>query len=112
MVTGTLYRVPNEPGYEDFVWRQNGWTLIVTGYVGPSTAELLSLARVTARDLSRTQGERPLPGRHGTAVFIFGAPDAPSEATFQVGHAQYVIYANADQALAWAQQMPRPNEAR
>ncbi|MCY0864162.1 MAG: hypothetical protein OWQ57_04390, partial [Sulfobacillus sp.] len=106
-VSGTLYASPNEPGYEDIVWRQDGWTLIDTGYVGTHDAEFLSLARVTAADLSRTQGNRPLPGRHGAAVLVYGAPDAPSEATFQLGHAQYVIYANGYEALAWAQQMYR-----
>ncbi|AEJ38676.1 hypothetical protein TPY_0475 [Sulfobacillus acidophilus TPY] len=111
-VSGTLYVSPNEPGYEDIVWRQNGWTLIDTGYVGTNNAELLSLAHVTAADLSRTRGDRPLPGRHGTAVFVYGAPDAPSEATFQLGHAQYVIYANGYEALAWAQQMYRLNGTR
>lgn len=105
MVSGTLYVTPNEPGYEDIVWRQDGWTLIDTGYVGTNNAKLLSLARVTAADLSRTRRERPLPGRHGAVVFVYGAPDAPSEATFQLGRAQYVIYANGYEALAWAQQM-------
>jgi len=112
-VSGTLYVSPNDqPGYEDIVWRQNGWTLIDVGYVGSDNAGLLSSAEAIAGDLARTQGDRPLPGRHGAAVFAYAAPEAPSEATFELGLARYVIYANGGQALKWAQQMYQPNGSR
>ena len=59
----------------------------------------------SAQQIAKSVDSGPLPGHDGIAAFAYGAPDAPSEATYQVGRARYFIYAKGGQALQWAHWM-------
>lgn len=91
----------NQLGFDQIVWHQDGWQIALAGGGIPRT-EMAGMAEQIAQSLDGLR----LPGQDGEAIFSVGS-DAPSSATYVIGHTRYVIQTTGWSAATWASQMTR-----
>ena len=101
-ITGTLYQHAPSGRYQ-ILWHQGEWLLEDNSNVGLGFSGFLRSAQQIAHSL----GSIPLPGHDGMAIFAYGAPDAPSEATYRLGRGRYFVYANGFRSVTWSRRMHR-----